>query len=478
MNNILISLLIFITHSVNPIFLTTQRSSLNTYENLDILSPNATYQLFLPQVSKELQGYFVSPDGSDSNPGTFYLPWKTIGKAAQIVQPGDTVYIRDGIYYEAPRFTTSGTATNPIKILAYPGETPVVDGENQLPVSYRGLVSIFGDWVQISGLEIRNSKYGGLGLYGKYNTANSIFAHHSQKSGIHISGDYGVVEYSLAWRNSMQNEYGKSSSWSPGLVAANDINDGITENAIMRNNVVWENWGEGISTNEASGTIIEDNISHDNFSTNIYISDATHVLCQRNFVYMNPDSYVYGYGANGGIMLGDETYDPPSANITIINNVAYGNQGNFWWWQGGDGGGMNNVLVANNTFINGTGDPDRGRGNVIISRGDHQNVRFENNLIRQDGELPVIATIDQPGITYSHNLWSKPPYEYVLSPNDIIANPQLSETGDPFSVEWFILTSSSPAIDHALAIPEVVDDYFDNPRRAFPDMGAIEYIPD
>jgi hypothetical protein len=27
-------------------------------------------------------------------------------------------------------------------------------------------------------------------------------------------------------------------------------------------------------------------------------------------------------------------------------------------------------------------------------------------------------------------------------------------------------------------LPEVVDDYFQNPREALPDIGAIEYVPD
>jgi hypothetical protein len=224
--------------------------------------------------------------------------------------------------------------------------------------------------------------------------------------------------------------------------------------------------------------LIEDNIIHDNFSTNIYISDSTNVLCQRNFVYMNPNSYIYGYGSNGGIMMGDETYNPPSANITIINNVAYGNHGNIWWWQGVQGGGMDNVLIANNTFVNGIGDPNRGRGGVIISSGDHQNVRFENNLIWQDGDLPVIATSDQSGIIYSHNLWSKTPYDAASGPGDVIGDPMLVKIGDLFSPDWYRLTEFSPAIDKALLIPEVVVDYFGIPRDDFPDMGALEFTED
>lgn len=450
----------------------------NKNENISLLTPSTPYQVFLPIVEKaQLVGYFVSPDGSDTNPGTFLLPWKTIGKAAAMVSPGDTVYIRAGIYIEAPRFAISGTESDPIKILAYPGETPVVDGLNQLPLSYRGLVSVFGDWVQISDIEIRNSLYTGLGLYGKHDTANNIYTHHSQKEGIFIGGDYGIVENSLVWRNSMQNEGGISSSWSPGLVAGNDISDGITEYGIIRKNIVWENWGEGINTNEANGTTIEDNISHDNFSTNIYISDATNILCQRNFVFMDPLSYVYGYGSNVGIMMGDELYTPPSANIQVLNNLGYGNHRNFHWWQGVQGGGMYNVLIANNTFVNATGESSLGQGNVIIGLGEHFNVRFINNLVRQDDALPVIATINQPGVYYSNNLWSDPPYPAASGPGDIIADPLLAEFGSPFSPDWFRLLATSPAIGHALSLPEVLVDYFANWRGSMPDMGAVEDFP-
>ena len=64
------------------------------------------------------------------------------------------------------------------------------------------------------------------------------------------------------------------------------------------------------------------------------------MLCQGNLVYMSPDNtYTKGYGAHVGIMMGDEVYKPASANITVINNIAYGNKRNFFWWQGTRAGG-------------------------------------------------------------------------------------------------------------------------------------------
>src|SRR5262245_38237878 len=42
--------------------------------------------------------YYVSPTGTDSNPGSETQPFKTIQKAADLVNPGDTVIVEDGIY--------------------------------------------------------------------------------------------------------------------------------------------------------------------------------------------------------------------------------------------------------------------------------------------------------------------------------------------------------------------------------------------
>ena len=446
-------------------------SPLNIVRRDTIGAPVDSYQIFLPLIFRA-RAYYVASNGSDANPGTLLRPWKTIGKAAQMVSPGDTVYVRDGIYTESVNFHISGTEANPIKIKAYPGENPIIDGGFH---EYLGsLLNITGDYIHISEIEVRNSTDWGIYIYGNYDVIDDVYVHHCTLAGIVINhGKHSTVQNSRVWRNSLINEYGHSNSWASGLSAARD---GVS-NVTIRKNIVWENWGEGISSYEADHITIEDNVSHDNYSTNIYISDSTNVLCQRNFVYMNPESYVYGYGSNGGIMMGDEKYNPPSANITIINNIAYDNQGNFWWWQGLQGGGMNNVLIANNTFVNGIGDPNRGRGGVIISAGDHQNVRFENNLVQQDGVLPVIATVEQSGISYSYNLWSKTPWAPASGPGDIIGDPLLERSSSPYDPAWYRLTVASPAINHALSIPEVLFDFFNLARDGSPDMGAIEYIP-
>ncbi len=433
-------------------------------------SPRVVFLPFITNAAKTV--YFVSTSGSDSNAGTFTQPWRTISKAARTVKAGDIVYIRQGTYLEHVEIIPSGTSDAPIQFLAYPGEKPIVDGNNRLPSSYTALVSLRGDWIRVEGLEVVNSKYMGVGLFGKHGTASNLYVHHSQHGGILISGDYGVVENSRVWRNSLSNEYNRASIHDSGISAARDQTDRLTEYAIIRGNTVWENWGEGISTFEASHTLIENNIAHDNLTANIYISDATYVECSRNFVYMSTNSYIFGYDAHVGIMMGDEKYQPPSAHIRVFNNLAYSNHRNFYWWRGVQGGGMNDVLIAHNTFVN-----SYDTAGVVIGNGSHTNVRFLNNLVQQDGALPIIIVSISAGITFSNNLWSKMPPTQAFSPGDVIADPQLSKNGLSSDAGWYSLNQNSPAIDKALPLAEVPRDYDNFMRDNKPDIGAKEYRP-
>ena len=441
------------------------------------------FTVFLPLINKgvtpvpppNLTGYFVATTGSDSNPGTQALPWKTISKAVRTVGAGDAVYVRGGIYTEQVDITKSGTQEKPIRFLAYPGEAPVIDGSVVNLITGDSLLHLAGDWVVVSGFEVRYSKYMGIELSGQHDVVDNVFSHDSKETGILARGDYSTVQNSRIWRSSLNNLNGAKSGggWAAGLSAARDNVDGKTDFAVLRNNISWENWGEGIYSLEANGTIIEGNISHDNYSTNIYISDTTNALCQGNFVYMTDDPYINAYGAHVGIMMGDEVYKPPSANNTVINNIAYNNKRNFFWWQGEKGGGLVNVLIANNTFVNSTAE-----AGVVINQGSHQNARFIDNLIVQDGSL-LIASIDSNSqLKVSNNLWSKKPSGAASGTGDVVADPMLAKGANGATVydaNWYKLLAGSPAINKAVLLPEVTQDYTGAPRGTAPDLGAFEH---
>src|SRR5262245_47072419 len=74
--------------------------------------------------------YYVATNGSDANPGTLAAPWRTIQKAADTLAPGDTAYVRAGVYNARVKINVSGSALGGfVTFASYPGETAIVDGK-------------------------------------------------------------------------------------------------------------------------------------------------------------------------------------------------------------------------------------------------------------------------------------------------------------------------------------------------------------
>ncbi|MBO7743767.1 Ig-like domain-containing protein [Paenibacillus sp. MWE-103] len=74
--------------------------------------------------------YYVAKTGSDGNPGTEAEPFLTIQKAADVLLPGETVIIREGVYEESVRPKYNGTADHPITYKTGGGEKAVISGAN------------------------------------------------------------------------------------------------------------------------------------------------------------------------------------------------------------------------------------------------------------------------------------------------------------------------------------------------------------
>lgn len=113
--------------------------------------------------------HYVAPGGSDANPGTKQHPFLSIQKAQILAMPGDTVYIRGGIYQmqesqinsfsRIQAFVTlldkSGTEGKRIYYWAYPNEKPVFDFTNVKPANFRvHAFEITGSWLHLKGLEV------------------------------------------------------------------------------------------------------------------------------------------------------------------------------------------------------------------------------------------------------------------------------------------------------------------------------------
>lgn len=69
------------------------------------------------------------PRAADDNPGTDTLPWKTISRAAQVLQPGEKVVVHEGVYRE--HIAPARGGEGPDRMIAYeaaPGEQVIVKG--------------------------------------------------------------------------------------------------------------------------------------------------------------------------------------------------------------------------------------------------------------------------------------------------------------------------------------------------------------
>jgi hypothetical protein len=72
--------------------------------------------------------FYVAPNGSDSNNGSFEAPWKTVQKAASQAQAGDSIIIRAGTYRETVAPSASGNPGNAITFQSYQGEIVTISG--------------------------------------------------------------------------------------------------------------------------------------------------------------------------------------------------------------------------------------------------------------------------------------------------------------------------------------------------------------
>jgi len=72
--------------------------------------------------------YVDGPRGSDAAAGTKVEPWRTVQHGIDQLRPGDTLVVREGIYYESLTVAErQGSADLPITITGHPGELVVID---------------------------------------------------------------------------------------------------------------------------------------------------------------------------------------------------------------------------------------------------------------------------------------------------------------------------------------------------------------
>jgi hypothetical protein len=299
---------------------------------------------------------YVSASGRDSGTCTRFLPCRTFKKALALAHPGETIHIQMGTYQESLIVSTSGMPGSPLTII---GEGAV------LPA-----VSVSGDYVTISGVEVEGAISHGILVSGKHVIIENSSVHHSV-----TENGSGICD--------------GSGSWGSGLKVALG-----GEDIILRNNSVYENCGEGIAVTSGVNVRVENNIVKDNYSVNIYIDNSPFSVVRDNHV-MCTGIYLRDERRPTGIAIAEESYEGWGAqrhDTSIVHNIVDGCYDGISSWDPEMPEGMEiNLLVSDNTIINGT-------HHSISLEWKNQNVLIENNSIY---EPPSIDYME--GVTLINN---------------------------------------------------------------------------
>ncbi|GEM_PF-1937324 len=410
--------------------------------------------------------YYTAQNGADTNIGSETAPFRTIQKGASVIQPGDTLYIKEGVYNERVIPLQSGTANNTIIITAYLNDRVIVDGSG-IPLNWSAIIDVtLKSNIIIDGLYVYNSSNWGIGGEG----AGNIIIRNCYTSNTYSSGI-------CAWNSSniriTDNEV---------VLACNDgdeecITVAITADFIISNNTVHDsgpgnNGGEGIDVKDGShnGTVCGNHVYNIPNRLGIY-ADAWdkhtyNIEIFNNTVHHTQNGFVTAT-ENGGLL----------DTIKLYNNIAYSNQ-EFGYILAGWGitnasHAMRNIYVVNNTFA-GNGKNTWG-GGIWLFNTAATNIVICNNICSENKYSQICMESNPVSYSLEYNLidtfqgnWSEVRGEnYIEGSAGFINSAALN----------YHLTSNSIAISRGRTAHAPISD-FDGvmrPQGSGYDIGAFEY---
>jgi parallel beta-helix repeat protein len=409
--------------------------------------------------------YYVSPTGNDANPGTATAPFRTFAKANSVLTAGSTLNIYAGTYNEQLIISKSGTGSAWIMVKPVSGVV-VIDMRNLTNPA----VNISGSYVVLNNLDVRGSNDVCVRLAGKYIHASGLIVHECRTHGIYTPGQHIEITGNTVYRTSLSNQLRNlSSGWGSGIkvgLAGDDI--------LIKDNKVYNNYGEGIAATRGSNVMIRGNNVYDNFSVNIYVDNSFSISVEENFVTCHPNS---GFERNGspavGVGMAEEFYTDWGAklnHVTITNNIVAFCKNGVRYNGASDslvGGGLKNITVAYNTLYGSTNS-----ALSVAYESAQAGSLIANNIVWQAQN--ILTYIDNPaGLTFKNNQWKVLPSSSVRSPGDRIGDPRFVSTPG-YTAESYRPGSTSPAAAGAADIG-ISNDFFAQPRGPLFDMGSIQF---
>jgi uncharacterized protein YjdB len=277
---------------------------------------------------------YVAVNGNDGNAGTKTAPWRTIQHAADVMNPGDTVIVNDGVYTGGANvvlITRSGTAAAWMVFRAANRWGAIIDGQNNS--STTGF-EINGNYIRVEGFEVRNTSRYAMETYGgREDIAGNhdvvLIQNHLHDVG-HIctgttGGIVGVSAYSdnLTIERNVIHDIGRLGPGEQGCVEPNPnwqnhdhgVYNGVGNNVVIRNNVFY-NFTHGWAIQRYNGggsvttglTIVNNTFGFPNPWRDAQIIIATptnNVVIANNLFYQPTTAGVWFDGSNGGTLVGN-----------------------------------------------------------------------------------------------------------------------------------------------------------------------------
>jgi hypothetical protein len=399
-------------------------------------------------IAEAQSGLYVATNGEDSNPGTIEKPMRTIQHAADIAKPGDTVYVRAGIYCQQLAVKTSGNAQQGfITFQSQPGEHAVLDGGClTLPESETNMVKLANvSFVRVQGLEIRNCRTsnsrsvpGGIRVFGGGSHIEILHneVHHIEQTSTFQSrpgsgaNGFGISVYGTDAKTPISDlvidgnevHHLKTGSSESVVVNGNVAGFRITKNSVHDNNNIgidvigFEHTAPDPAVDRARDGVVSGNSVYSITtrgnsaygqgpdSDGIYVDGGTRILIERNVVHdvdfgielasehlvgstshiIARDNLIYACHGPGFSIGGYDLKRGTTEDAVIVNNTFYKND----TWKTGDGEFLMQFYMRNNVFKNN-----------IVYVGEHGRA-LASRSGRMDGGAPTV--------TMDHNIYYFP----------------------------------------------------------------------
>jgi hypothetical protein len=402
----------------------------------------ALFLLALCRPGLEAATFYVATNGNDANPGTLAQPFATPQKAVatnSALAAGDTIYIRGGTYLMNVQVkpNKTGAAGNPIKLWAYPGETPVFDFSGMAAGSTKAL-DLRRDYWHVKGLEVKNAPDSGIFVGGLGQVVEACVVHDCQNDGI-IFGSTSVKATNCLVLNcdSFRNYGGGDGNNGDGFAAKAGNGPGN----VFRGCRAWNNADDG----------------WDFYDNNIPVTLEGCWSFANGF-----DLWGYGAGWSGngnGFKLGGEG---TAAEHRLTNCVTFGNRSKGFDHNNGDAG---QTMVHCTSYNNGAANfsffetPTKGTllQNILINcvsfaGGSLHNLAANTIQTSNSWQLVTVSTADFASLDTS------------------VATNARSADGSLPVTSLFRLSSGSQLIDRGLNVGRPF-------TGAAPDLGAFEFSP-